>query len=98
MRTLPILAAGLLIALLAAAFVVAGSEPPPPPAALPAEVGVVGPDGRDVVCSDGQPLTVSRPELAAPPVAPGRTQVSHPAMLVPRCGPGGSVRWVLARE
>jgi hypothetical protein len=97
MRTVLILAVALSIVLLAAAFVVAGSEPPPPPDVLPPAVGVVGPDGRDLVCPDGNPLTVSRAELLTTPVAPGGPQVSEPAMLVPRCGPGGSVRWVPAR-
>jgi hypothetical protein len=63
-------------------------------AQLPAAVGVVGPDGRDVVCPNGRPLTVTRAQLLAPPTAPGASQRSEARMLAPRCGAGGSVVWV----
>lgn len=56
---------------------------------FPDQIGVIGPDGEDIICPDGQPLTVSKAELFAPPRAPGPNQRSDGRMLVPRCAPGG---------
>lgn len=112
MRKVPVLLFVLCVALGATAAVVAGLERPPSdppgllpdgtvdPAKLPAFVGVVGPDGRDVICPDGKPLTVSRAELFAPPLAPGglRPQVSDARSLAPRCGPGGHAVWTAIGE
>jgi hypothetical protein len=59
------------------------------PSQFPDQIGVVGPDGKAIVCPDGQPLTVSKEELFAPPVAPGKAQKSGASSVVPRCAPGG---------
>ena len=67
------------------------------PSQFPDQIGVVGPDGKDIVCSDGQPLTVSKAELLAPPVPPGKSQKSGASSIVPRCAPGGhKAVWVAA--
>jgi hypothetical protein len=59
------------------------------PSQFPDRIGVVGPDGKDIICSDGRPLTVSKDEIFAPPVPPGRNQKSGASSLVPRCTSGG---------
>jgi hypothetical protein len=112
MRTAIALAAALVLSLVATAGVVARSGAPAPPgsaadgrvepASLPERIGVVGPDGRDVLCN-GKLLTVAWSDLVAPPPAPAgspETGARRPPAAsdhrtrVPRCGPNGKAVWV----
>ncbi len=96
---LALLAAAAVVAVTIAVGETAGSEPDAitidnpvglaNPGQFPDEIGVVGPDGKDIVCPDGQPLTVSKEEVFAPPVAPGKGQKNGLSSAVPRCAPGG---------
>lgn len=60
---------------------------------IPAEVGVVGPDGKKIVCPDGEPLMVPRSELENPSI--GNTLGRF---MAPRCGPDGEVVWVAVKK
>jgi hypothetical protein len=67
------------------------------PAQFPAQVSVVGADGRTVTCG-GKPLLLSREDLLAAPPIPGSGRASDARTFVPRCGEGGKARWVALPE
>lgn len=99
MRRRVIIIVLLLVALVASGVVAWAASRPAEPTFTPAEqatFGVAGPDGRPVICANGEELRVSRDELLAKPthdptkVKPVTGRGSGNEEKVWRCGTGAN--------
>ena len=105
-RSIPVAALLVLLVGAGAVLAVAGDDQPATPpwvradgtidmAKAPDELGVSGPDGKEVVCANGRKLKVRKELLFGPPAkTPDELRAEQPAGegrdLVWRCGPGKS--------